>query len=89
MTLSFVLNEEVLYMKKILSVLLAVVLMAALSVTAFAAVSPGATVVPPTDDGNQSPQSPQTGASVVLLVTAAAASLASAGLAVKKLSEKD
>lgn len=89
-------------MKKFLSILLAVVLMMTLSVSAFAAISPGAGVVPPQDGGspglngdgeypggNVSPDSPPTGYSIVLLATAAAASLASAGVAVKKLSEKD
>lgn len=74
-------------MKKLLSILLAVALMAALSVTAFAATSPEGDVVPP--GGNDSPDSPQTGYSLVLLVSGATASLATSGIAVKKLTEKN
>ncbi len=74
-------------MKKWLSVMLALVLMMILSVSAFAEISPNAPVKDPNQ--NDSPSSPPTGCSVVLLVSAAATSLASAGFAVKKLTEKN
>lgn len=74
-------------MKKWLSAVLALALMLTLSVSAFAEISPNAPVKDPNQ--NDSPSSPPTGCSVVLLVTAAATSLASAGLAVKKLAEND
>ena len=80
-------------MKKLFAVLLAVLMMAAFTVTAFAEISPTASIITTTtgsvDGGsNDSSTSPQTGYALVIpAIALAAASIA--GVAAKKLSDKD
>ena len=85
-------------MKKILTIVLALTLMFAMTVPAFAAISPSGGAITTTtggagntEGGNDSPQSPQTGNPnwIVLAGGLLAAGAATAALASKKLSAKD
>ncbi len=80
-------------MKKMFAVLLAVLMMAAFTVPAFAEISPTAPVITTTtgtkpSGSNDSPTAPQTGASLLIPVAALAAA-GIAGVAAKKLSAKN
>ena len=79
-------------MKKILALLVAVLLMATLTVTAFAEISPTAPVITTTtgtapSGSNDSPTAPQTGYTLLIPAIALAAA-GTAGVAAKKLSDK-
>lgn len=80
-------------MKKLFAVVLAVMLMASFTVTAFAEISPTAPVITTTtgtapSGSNDSPTAPQTG--YTLLIPAIALAVAGvAGVAAKKLAAKD
>ncbi len=82
-------------MKKLLALAVAVLLMAAFTVTAFAEISPTAPVVTTTtaattvpSGANNSPTAPQTGSTLLIPVIAFAAA-GVAGIAAKKLSDKN
>lgn len=76
-------------MKKILAIVLALMLMTTLAVSAAAEISPTAPVIPDTGK-NDSPTSPQTGDTLMLVVAGVVvASLSTAVIAGKKLAAKE
>ncbi len=73
-------------MKKLLAIVLAVVMMMAMGLSVAAEISPEAPIISGDGDQNDSPTSPQTGYTFVIVAAGAVvACLAASGVAAKKL----